>query len=330
MTTSLDTSWLTRFDTYLATEKRLAELTRQHYRRDLQAFVEYCSQWQICAWTGITNDLVRAFVAQGRRQGLGSASLARRLAALRALFRYLVREGVLQADPSLDIRVPRPSKRLPNTLDPDEMVALLDGSPGATPTPEKADADPLVVRDRAIYELIYSSGLRLNEVVGLDLVDIDLAERVVKLAGKGAKERIVPVGGRAVQAIRDWLSQRTGMANLDENALFVSRQGRRLGARSIQKRLNRLTVQNGVQRKVHPHMLRHSFATHLLESSGDLRAVQELLGHADLATTQIYTHLDFQHLAQIYDRAHPRARRQRGDDSADRPDAHASQDSQDR
>jgi integrase/recombinase XerC len=237
---------------------------------------------------------------------------------------------VLQADPSLDIRGPRPAKRLPNTLDPDEMAALLDGSPGAGHKPDKADVDPLVVRDRAIYELIYSSGLRLNEVVGLDLVDVDLAERVVKLAGKGAKERIVPVGGMAIQAIQDWLSQRTGMANLDENALFVSRQGRRLGARSIQKRLNRLTVQNGVQRKVHPHMLRHSFATHLLESSGDLRAVQELLGHADLATTQIYTHLDFQHLARVYDRAHPRARRQRGGDSADRQDAPDSQDSQDR
>lgn len=321
---SLDNNWLDRFDTYLATERRLAELTRTNYRRDLQAFADFCAARGVHAWTSVTDALVRIFIAQGRRQGLGSATLARRLAALRALFRYLIREGELSADPAADVRAPRGGKRLPTTLDPDEVAALLDGrAVGEAPHPpagEKSSEDSLLSRDKAIYELIYSSGLRLNETVGLDLGDIDLGEGTVKVSGKGAKQRIVPVGSHAIQAINSWLAQRTRLAAITEHALFVGRHGQRLGERSIQKRLNQLAARHGVQRRIHPHMLRHSFATHVLESSGDLRAIQELLGHADLSTTQIYTHLDFQHLAQVYDRAHPRARRRTSATSAKKTD----------
>lgn len=315
MTSSPEASWLTRFDDYLRTERRLAELTRKNYQRDIKAFIDYCTARRIEYWSSVTDALVRTFISQGWRQGLGAATLSRRLAALRTFFRYLIREGVLNSDPAQDIRAPRAAKRLPHTLDPDEVAALLDGSDKTRPKLTETNDNPLLVRDRAIYELIYSSGLRLNETVNLDLVDVDLTEGAVKVSGKGAKERIVPVGSLAVKAITDWLEKRSTFAEAGEYSLFIGKHGRRLSARSVQKRLNQLAVRHGVPRRVHPHMLRHSFATHLLESSGDLRAVQELLGHANLSTTQIYTHLDFQHLAQVYDRAHPRARRSKQDDS---------------
>lgn len=315
MSCLLEEDWLTRFETHLATERRLAELTQKNYQRDLKAFMKFCAEREVASWSSVSDALVRTFIAQGRRQGLGSASLARRLAALRSFFRFLIREGVLNSDPAQDIQAPRANKRLPNTLDPDEVAALLDGGVKTTTTNRDADDEPLLMRDRAIYELIYSSGLRLNEVVSLNTVDVDIAEGAVKVSGKGAKERIVPVGNLAIRALKAWLPARSLMAAADERAMFVGRHGRRLGARNVQKRLNQLAAMNGVQRRVHPHMLRHSFATHLLESSGDLRAVQELLGHANLSTTQIYTHLDFQHLAQVYDNAHPRARKGGENDS---------------
>ncbi|MFW6278049.1 MAG: tyrosine recombinase XerC [Halorhodospira sp.] len=306
----MDPEWLERFDRYLATERRLAETTRQRYRRDLKAFQSYCRERGIHSWGDIDHELVRGFIGQGRRHGLAAATLGRRLAAVRSFYRYLLREGAVAAEPATEVRPPRRQHRLPGTLDPDEVAGLLDGT----------DSDvPLQARDAAIFELIYSSGLRLAETVGLDLPDLDRAEGIVRITrGKGAKDRIVPVGRQARQALEAWLRHRPAWAAPETEALFVGRHGGRLSGRSMQRRLQRLAQQRGVQRRVHPHMLRHSFATHLLESSGDLRAVQELLGHADISSTQIYTHLDFQYLAQVYDRAHPRARRRQ--DSEDTED----------
>ncbi len=302
----MDAAWLERFDRYLATERRLAERTRQRYRRDLEAFRHHCSDRGLEDWADVGHELVRGFIARGRRRGLAATTLGRQLAAVRSLYRFLLREGVVQADPAAGVRPPRARRRLPGTLDPDEVAGLLDGA-----DPE----DPLQARDAALFELIYTSGLRLSEVVGLDLADLDRSEGLVRVVGgKGAKDRIVPVGRQALQALAAWLQHRPAWADPASPAIFVGRHGGRLGGRSVQRRLQRMARRRGVQRRVHPHMLRHSFATHLLESSGDLRAVQELLGHQDIASTQVYTHLDFQHLAQVYDSAHPRARRQRDDD----------------
>jgi integrase/recombinase XerC len=220
---------------------------------------------------------------------------------LRGFFRFLIREKVLKRNPAADVTAPKAGKRLPGTLDADQMARLLE-LPGD---------DPLTVRDRAMLELLYSSGLRLAELVALDLGDVDDADATVRVTGKGAKTRIVPVGRKALAALRAWRRTRAGVAGPDEQALFVSRRGGRLRPRSVQDRIVHWARRQGMDRNVYPHLFRHSFASHLLESSGDLRAVQELLGHADVSTTQIYTHLDFQHLAQIYDQTHPRARSNR-------------------
>ncbi len=291
--------WLQRFDRYLGSERRVAAETRTRYHRDLQRFLAHCNHHGIDEWAAVTPATVRHFTGNERRRGLAPATLARQLAAIRTLFRFLIREGAATANPAADVRPPKAQRRLPSTLDPDEVAALLDGSTD----------DGLQVRDQAIYELVYSSGLRLTEVTTLDTADIDLREGIVRVTGKGAKDRVVPVGRKARSAIEAWLARRGEYARPEIAALFVGRHGRRLTGRNVQERLRRLARLRGVQRRVHPHMLRHSFATHLLESSGDLRAVQELLGHSDIATTQIYTHLDFQHLARVYDRAHPRSRR---------------------
>jgi len=218
---------------------------------------------------------------------------------VRSFFGYLVREGVAASNPAVDIRAPKAAKRLPGTLDVDQIAQLLQ-IPGD---------DALAVRDRAIIELFYSSGLRLAELVGLALTDIDLADRTVRVLGKGAKTRIVPVGRKACEAIRAWLKERATLANIDETALFVGRNGDRLKPRAIQLRVAQWARRAGLPARVYPHLFRHSFATHLLESSKDLRGVQELLGHADISTTQVYTHLDFAHLARTYDASHPRAKR---------------------
>jgi integrase/recombinase XerC len=223
----------------------------------------------------------------------------RRLSATRGFFNYLVREGVVPNNPAVDVRAPKTAKRLPGTLDVDAITRLLE-IPGT---------DALAVRDRAIMELFYSSGLRLAELVGLDLGSLDLADRTVRVLGKGSKTRIVPVGRKACDAARAWLRERARMAGVDETALFVGQNGTRLKARAIQLRIAHWAKRCGLPSRVYPHLFRHSFATHLLESSKDLRGVQELLGHADIATTQIYTHLDFAHLARTYDASHPRAKR---------------------
>lgn len=292
-----------RYLGYLRDERRLASLTCEHYGRDLQHFLNHCRDAGISQWSGIDEGQVRAWVAQRHRHGLGSRSLQRGLSALRSLFRFLQREQLAAHNPAAGVQAPKQRRTLPHTLDADSMAQLLDGKAGP------AGDDPLALRDRAVYELIYSAGLRLAEVAALNIADMNGGTTELRITGKGAKTRIVPVGRIAREAISDWLKVRAQLAAPQQSALFVSRRGTRLSHRAIQQRLQDRARHHGLGQHVHPHMLRHAFATHLLESSGDLRAVQELLGHADISTTQIYTHLDFQRLAAVYDQAHPRARR---------------------
>ena len=284
---------------FLDSLHHLSEHTRQAYRRDLQHFQGYCESSGIEKWKEMDGRLMRGFVAQRHRQGLGGRSLQRNLSAVRAFYRYLLKAGLVSHNPAQGIVTPKTARKLPNALDVDQSAQLV----------EIKEDDPLSLRDRAILELIYSCGLRLSELVKLDLSSIDYGDGIVTVTGKGNKTRMIPVGRHALEAVRTWLKVRDGLAGENENALFVSTRGTRISPRSIQQRLRKWSVQQGLNTHVHPHMLRHSFATHILESSGDLRAVQELLGHADISTTQVYTHLDFQHLARVYDQAHPRAQK---------------------
>lgn len=294
-------AWIGRYLAHLRTERRLSPHTEAAYRRDLEALVAWCDAERIAGWKQLDNFHIRTFAAREHRDGLGPRSIQRRLSALRGFFNYLIREDVIDANPAADIRAPKAAKRLPKTLDVDQVASLLERRP----------TDPLSKRDHAMLELLYSSGLRLAELAGLDVVDLDLGDRTVRVLGKGSKTRILPVGKQAIAALRAWLAERTALARGGTTALFVGQNGERLGARAIQRRIGRWATAADVGVPVHPHLLRHSFATHLLESSRDLRGVQELLGHADISTTQVYTHLDFQHLARIYDEAHPRARRRK-------------------
>ena len=291
--------WIERFRQHLATERRLSPHTVENYTRELIALRAWCAKRQIAAWRTLDSQHVRTFAAQSHAGGLGPRSIQRRLSAVRTFFNYLVREGQRGGNAAQDIRAPKAARRLPHTLDADMMTRLLEFQP----------AGPLQVRDKAIMELLYSSGLRLSELTGLDLHDVDLADRTARVTGKGAKQRIAPVGRHAIEALRRWLGERAALAKPDELALFVGQNGRRIGPRAVQLRIRAHALRRGLPLKVHPHLFRHSFATHLLESSRDLRGVQELLGHANISTTQIYTHLDFQHLARTYESSHPRARR---------------------
>ena len=295
-------AWMEPVDAFvhhLAHERRLSPHTRDAYRRDLAAAAGYFASAGKSGWAALTGSEVQGFASRCHRDGLSGRSIQRRLSALRTLLDYLIREGLGCSNPARSVRTPKVARRLPKALDPDEAADLLDSEP---------QQGYEAVRDHAMLELLYSSGLRLGEVQGLSLGDLDLSSGLVSVLGKGSKRRIVPIGEKARKSLGRWLAIRRGG---EEPAVFVSRSGRRLGARAIQDRVRRFAARRGVD--LHPHMLRHSFASHLLESSGDLRAVQELLGHADLGTTQIYTHLDFQRLAAVYDEAHPRARRARGD-----------------
>jgi integrase/recombinase XerC len=285
--------------THLSQERCLAKLTVTHYRRDLKTFAEFCQKQGLVHWQQITVKHIRAFVAERHRQGLGGRSLQRYLSAMRGFFDFLVREDRLAANPAKLIRAPKSPRKLPVALDVDQTMQLLNQTP----------KDSLEIRDHAMWELLYSAGLRVAELVSLRLEDLDLRDRSVRVKGKGDKTRLLPVGRQACESLRRWLTQRSQLAKLDENRVFVNRFGRGLTARAVQQRLTRWALRYGAGYPVHPHLLRHAFASHLLESSGDLRAVQELLGHADIRTTQIYTHLDFQHLADVYDAAHPRAKR---------------------
>jgi integrase/recombinase XerC len=305
--------WLTRFRRYLASERRLSMHTDVSYAHDLRALVGFCDRMGVADWGDLDSQHVRAFAAHSHAGGLSPRSIQRRLSAVRSFYEFLLRERSAEVargprarrrervlvNPALEVRAPKAPRRLPHTLDADQMARLLEIPAGGG----------LTARDRALMELLYSSGLRLAELVGLDLGDLDLKDRTVRVLGKGRKSRIVPVGRLALAALRAWLKERAALAAADQLALFVGRSGRRLGPRAIQARVSYWAKRQGLAVHVHPHLFRHSFASHLLESGGELRGVQELLGHADISTTQIYTHLDFQHLARIYDAAHPRARR---------------------
>ncbi|MDB5862309.1 MAG: xerC [Betaproteobacteria bacterium] len=281
---------------HLAHERRLAANTLESYARDLDAFIERAGDKPL---DKLQVHDVRRIAATLHGKGLNARSIARMLSAWRGFYRYLARDHDFGDNPCLGIRAPKAAKRLPKALSPDEAHCLLD-----------IDADTMLrVRDKAIFELFYSSGLRLSELTALAPSDVDHVEGTVRVTGKGAKTRIVPVGTYALKALSDWLASRALIIGHDPVALFVNRTGQRLSARSVQQRLKTLALKQGVSTGVHPHVLRHSFASHVLQSSSDLRAVQEMLGHASISTTQVYTHLDFQHLAKVYDAAHPRAKR---------------------
>ena len=280
-------------------ERRLSEHTVSAYRRDLAALGEYCAERNLADWSRLSTGDLRRFAAGAHRRGLAPRTVQRRLAGARSFFNYLETEGAISNNPARGIKAPRPPRGLPQTLDLDQVTRLLDIT----------ERDAAACRDRAMLELMYSSGLRLAELISLDHGGIDMREGLVRVTGKGRKTRILPVGRKAIDALKAWAHRRAELAAPGENALFVGVRGRRIGASSVQARIDYWARRAGLPGHVHPHMLRHSFATHMLESSGDLRAVQELLGHADISTTQVYTHLDFQHLARVYDRAHPRARR---------------------
>lgn len=283
---------------YLRVERQLSPLTSTSYGRQLETLVTMAGEINIANWQQLDAPKVRMLLARSKRAGLGAASLALRMSALRSFLDWLVFQGVLPANPAKGIATPRAPKHLPKNIDVDEVNKLLDIDLN----------DPLSVRDRAMLEVMYGAGLRLSEMVGINTRHLDLASGEVWVVGKGSKERKVPMGRTAVTWIEHWLALRD-LFEPQDDALFLSSQGKRISARNVQKRFAEWGVKQGVNSHIHPHKLRHSFATHVLESSGDLRAVQELLGHANLSTTQIYTHLDFQHLASVYDAAHPRAKR---------------------
>lgn len=294
-----DAGWIDRFIRHLEFERRLSPLTCKNYRRDLETLATYCEQSGVGEWKDLDSEHVRAYAAACFRKGLNAKSIQRRLSASRTFFRYLIREKEVSKNPIASVSAPKGKKRLPDNLDADRMARLLQ---------IKGDG-PIVDRDRAILELLYSSGLRLAELINLNLGDVDMHDATVRVTGKGNKDRIVPVGRHALKALQQWGITRPDLAAVDEKALFVSNRGSRISSRSVQSRVKHWAKKQGIDTNVYPHLFRHSFATHMLESSHDLRGVQELLGHANISTTQIYTHLDFQHLAQIYDQTHPRARK---------------------
>jgi integrase/recombinase XerC len=286
---------------HLSSERQLSPHTLAAYRRDLSRLMPMLTQADIDSWQALDTAQLRRMLARLHQQGLCGRSLGRLLSAVRGLYQYLLREGLCRHDPASGLSPPKSPRRLPRTLDADRAQQLLEGA---------LEDDFIARRDQALLELFYSSGLRLSELVSLDLHELDLPAGLVRVHGKGGKTRELPVGSKARAALEQWLLLRAQSRPVDA-AVFVSRQGRRIGARAVQLRVRQAGVRE-LGHHLHPHMLRHSFASHMLESSQDLRAVQELLGHADIATTQIYTHLDFQHLAKVYDSAHPRARRRPG------------------
>lgn len=291
--------WLDAFLQHLKSERQLSGHTLANYQQHLQQFMMLLAKRNIDDWREVDSQHVRQLIAQLHKKGISAASIATKLSALRSFYAFALRQEWLKVNPCTGVSPPKQGRPLPKNLDVDDILKLLD-----------LDAnDPLVIRDKAMMELMYSSGLRLQELVSLDLTSIKLDERQVRVIGKGNKERILPVGRQAIDSIKVWLSVRGEFALADEPALFLSKQKRRISVRSVQTRMEQWGLKQSLQGQVHPHKLRHSFATHMLESSGDLRAVQELLGHANISTTQVYTHLDFQHLAKVYDSAHPRSKR---------------------
>jgi len=291
---------LADFFEQLTVEVRASEHTVKSYQRDIKQLSCYCTDKSIANWADLTHTDIRSYIAGRHRKGLSSKSLQRELSAIRSFYNYLLKQGQVSINPAQHIQAPKQARKLPKTLDVDQLSGLLEAGANSL----------LEIRDLAMFELFYSSGLRLSELSALDLTDLDLPDGTLTVRlGKGGKSRVLPIGSKAVTAIRNWLSQRAVKTAVTEPALFVSTRGTRLGQRSIELRLEQWCKKKGIAEHIYPHMLRHSFASHLLESSQDLRAVQELLGHSNISTTQIYTHLDFQHLAEIYDKAHPRAKK---------------------
>jgi integrase/recombinase XerC len=294
-------SHLLSFIQMLKSEKFYSSHTYNNYRKDLNLFAEFLQTKDIQQWQDVDYRLVSSFAAQRFRQGKKGNTIQRELSSIRSFYNYLLRQRVVTNNPAVEVKAPKSEKKLPKTCDTEQIEQLLKSSP---------EDNPLKTRDLAMFELMYSSGLRLAELVSLDVQDINLQQRQMVVTGKGNKTRYLPVGRKAISALNKWLDTRFQFIKMsNEQAIFISQHGKRLSHRSVQARLNSLIKNQALSMHVSPHMLRHSFATHLLESSSDLRAVQELLGHADISTTQIYTHLDFQHLAQVYDQAHPRAKK---------------------
>jgi len=290
------------FLTHLSDERQLSKHTLDAYRRDLNTLSAYLAELSVSNWSQVGSHHLRAFISADHRSGRSGKTLQRRLSAYRTFFNFLAREGVVRKNPAMELSAPKSEIKLPATIDTDQISHLLSID----------TSDWHSTRDRAMLELFYSSGLRLSELVGANLVDISFDDATIKVRGKGSKERILPVGSKALTALQTWLQIRQNLPRgklQDANAFFLSERGNRISPRTVQDRVKQWSLRLGISTKVHPHTLRHSFASHLLESSQDLRAVQELLGHSDIATTQIYTHLDFQHLAKVYDAAHPRAQR---------------------
>ncbi|MEX0960853.1 MAG: tyrosine recombinase XerC [Burkholderiales bacterium] len=287
---------LESFLAHLAQERRLSPHTVENYGRDVAALIALAADTGL---DSVQSHHIRRYVATLHARGLGGRSLARALSAWRSFYNYLARDHGFRQNPCAGVRAPKTARMLPDALSPEEAAHLVE-IPGS---------DALALRDRAMFELFYSSGLRLAELVSLNHGAVDFTDATVRVTGKGSKTRIVPVGRQALAALQAWLTERALLAEHDEPALFVSRSGRRITPRAIQQRLRDWGLKQGLDVRVHPHMLRHSFASHVLQSSGDLRAVQEMLGHASISTTQVYTHLDWQHLAKAYDAAHPRAKR---------------------
>jgi len=287
--------------TFLLQLSDLSENTRSAYQRDLNSLACFLTKHKISAWQDVGLSDIRSYVATRHRQGVSGRSLQRSLSSIRRFFNFLTDEGLQTSNPAEVIKAPKSPRKLPKVLNTDEADNLL----------EIQSDDPLAIRDLAMMELMYSSGLRVSELASLDLSDLDLHTAQVHVTGKGNKQRIVPVGTKAIDAIRNWLPLRQDYLKDNNPAIFLSRHGKRISIRSIQQRFRHWGVKQNLNNSIHPHMLRHSFASHMLESSGDLRAVQELLGHSDISTTQVYTHLDFQRLAQVYDQSHPRARKKK-------------------
>jgi len=288
-----------QFLNYLSHERGLSPRTRSAYERDLTSFSEELTRLGINDPRHVNEHQVRSLIARLHRQGLGSRSLQRLLSAVRSYYRWLMKEGHADQDPAAAVKAPKAQKKLPATLDTEAITQLLD----------IREETPLAIRDKAVMELFYSSGLRLSELSGLRWDQLDTGSGLITVTGKGNKTRVVPVGSYTAAALKKWRKVRSNFAGFEDPHIFVSNRGTPLSTRSIQARIRYWARKQGLPQKVYPHLLRHSFASHMLESSGDLRAVQELLGHSDISTTQVYTHLDFQHLASVYDKTHPRARK---------------------
>ena len=294
---------LSRFYEYLRSEKGLSLHTQRNYKQQLETMASHLVTLGLKDWGQVDAAWVRQLASKGMREGMKASSIATRLSSLRSFFDFLVLRGEMTANPAKGVSAPRKQRPLPKNLDVDEVGQLLDVN----------EDDPLSIRDRAMMEVMYGAGLRLAELVGINLRDVLARQGEIRVIGKGDKERKAPFSGLAKEWVDKWLKVRGELASPGETALFVSKLGTRISHRSVQKRMEEWGKKQAVASHISPHKLRHSFATHVLESSQNLRAVQELLGHENISTTQIYTHLDFQHLAQAYDQAHPRARKKNKD-----------------